>query len=221
MYCPCLHTSLVFHPQSWQVIWVHLYRVALLPSYSPFRLYPVVQSSWMSASTKVSVTPLNKPKTGVSSTTAAGDKIDLRKFADIAPRVQRWHPWNFCRKSIKVILLAWPNDYQSQLSTSLPEWPVTWKQKGQHFPTLTDFVGFLINLASIANHPVSGRFQQFNYNNNSKKKKTTTKWEMDIPKYIININDGGKPPPKPPLKRGKVKENSCRYCGQAHPRYRC
>ena len=29
----------------------------------------VVQSSWMSASTKVSVTPLNKPKTSLSSTT--------------------------------------------------------------------------------------------------------------------------------------------------------
>ena len=40
---------------------------------------------------------------------------------------------------------------------------------------------------------------------------------MDISKYTMNINDSGKPPPK----KGKVKANSCRYCGQAHPLYRC
>ena len=60
--------------------------------------------------------------------------------------------------------------------------------------------------ALVTNHPVSGKSQQFNYNKNSKNKRLPRNEKMDIPKYTINIEDGGKPPPKPPPKRGKVKE---------------
>ena len=92
--------------------------------------------------------------------------------------------------------------------------------KGQHFPTLTDFVGIVNKHANVANHPVSGKSQQFNYNNHSKKKRPPPNEKMNTPKYTMNINDGGKPPPKQPPKKGKSKENNCRYCGQAHPLYR-
>lgn len=92
--------------------------------------------------------------------------------------------------------------------------------KGQHFPTLTDFVGIVNKHANVANHPVSGKSQQFNYNNHSKNKRPPPNEKMNIPKYTMNINDGGKPPLKQPPKKGKGKENNCRYCGQVHPLYR-
>lgn len=92
--------------------------------------------------------------------------------------------------------------------------------KGQHLPTLTDFVGFVNKHANVANHPVSGKSQQFNYNN-SKNKRPASNEKMDIPKYTMSINDRAKPPPRQPPKKGKDKANNCRYCGQAHPLYRC
>lgn len=76
-----------------------------------------------------------------------------------------------------------------------------------------DFVSFVNKYVNIVNYLVSSKFQQFNYNNNFKNKRLLLNEKMDIFKYIMNINDGGKLLFKLLLKRDKVKVNSCCYCG--------
>ena len=153
---------------------------------------------------------------------SAGDKINLRKFADSATRALATLTSMNCLSQVNqgnIVNMTerLPKPLQDKFATLACDL----ETKGQHFPTLTDFVGFVNKHANIANHPVSGKSQQFNCNNNSKNKRLPPNERMDIPKYTMNINDGGKPPPKPPPKGGKVKANSCRYCGQTHPLYRC
>ena len=153
---------------------------------------------------------------------SAGDNTNLRKFADSATRALATLTSMNCLSQVNqgnIVNMTerLPKPLQDKFATLACDL----ETKGQHFPTLMDFVGFVNKHANIANHPVSGKSQQFNYNENSKSKRLPPNEKMDIPKYSMSINDGWKPPPKPPLKRDRVKANSCRYCSQAHPLYRC
>lgn len=62
------------------------------------------------------------------------------------------------------------------------------ESKGQLFPTLTDFVN---KHASIANHPVNYKPQQFNRSNPLKNKGTSPDEKTDLPKCLMNANDHG------------------------------
>ena len=145
---------------------------------------------------------------------SASDKINLRKFAHSATRALATLTSMNCLSQVNqgnIVSMTerLPKPLQDKFATLTCDL----KTKGQHFPTLTDFVGIVNKHAKNANHPVSRKSQQFNYNNHSKNKRPP-------PNEKMNINDGGKPPPKQPPKKGKGKENNCHYCGQAHPLYR-
>ena len=62
------------------------------------------------------------------------------------------------------------------------------ESKGQHFPTLTDFVN---KHASTANHPVNYKPQQFNRSNPLKNKGKSPDEKTDLPKCLMNVNDHG------------------------------
>ena len=96
--------------------------------------------------------------------------------------------------------------------------------KGQHFPTLTNFVDFVNKHASIANHPVNGKHQHFSYNNPLRNKRELPNGKSDLPKFTMSISNHGRQsvqPSRPPQKNAKGKSNNCCCCGQAHPLYRC
>ena len=152
----------------------------------------------------------------------AGDKINLRKFADCATRALATLTSMNClsqvnQGNIGSMTERLPRSLQEKFSALACDL----ETQGQHFPTLKDFVGFVNKHANIANHPVSSKSQQFNNNDNFKKKRPPLNEKTDLPKYTMNINDGGKPPLKQPPKKDKNKVNNCRFCGQAPPLYQC
>ena len=94
------------------------------------------------------------------------DKVALRKFADCATmglatlksmnclfQINQWNNVSMTERLPKPL-----QDKFAGLAFDL-------ETKGQHFPTLTNFVDFVNKHASIANHPVSGKHQHFSYNN--------------------------------------------------------
>ena len=96
--------------------------------------------------------------------------------------------------------------------------------KSQHFPTLTKSFDFVNKHTSIANHPVSGKPQNFSYNNPLRNKRELPNAKSDLLKFTMSISNHGKQsvqPSRPPQKNAKGKSNNCCCCGQAHPLYRC
>ena len=96
--------------------------------------------------------------------------------------------------------------------------------KSQHFPTLTKSFDFVNKHTSIANHPVSGKPQNFSYNNPLRNKRELPNGKSDLLKFTMSISNHGKQsvqPSLPPQKNVKGKSNNCCCCGQAHPLYRC
>ena len=89
---------------------------------------------------------------------SAGDKINLRKFADSATRALATLTSMNCltqvnQGNIVNMTERLPKPLQDKFATLACDL----ETKGQHFPTLTDFVGFVNKHANIANHPVSGK----------------------------------------------------------------
>ena len=157
---------------------------------------------------------------------ASGDKSALRKFADQATRALATLTAMNCLAEINqgnIVSMAarLPKPLQEKFAALAYDL----EAKGQRFPTLAIFVNFLTRHANIANHPISGKFQQFSYNNPIKNRKLLPSGRQEPPKFTtMSISNNSKTTPQPsrtPQKNGSASSNSCRCCGQAHPLYRC
>ncbi|XP_068713249.1 uncharacterized protein [Montipora foliosa] len=153
------------------------------------------------------------------------DKVALRKFADCATMALATLKSMNCLSQINqgnIVSMTerLPKPFQDKFAALAFDL----ETKGQHFPTLTNFVDFVNKHASIANHPVSGKPQHFSYNNPLRNKRELPNGKSDLPKFTMSISNHGKQsvqPSWPPQKNAKGKSNNCCCCGQAHPLYRC
>ena len=156
---------------------------------------------------------------------ASSDKSTLRKFANRATRAVATLTSMNCLAEINqgnIVSMAehLPKPLQDKFAALAYDLEV----KGQRFPTLANFVDFLTRHANIANHPISGKSQQFIYNNPIKNRKVLPSGKQEPPKFTtMSISNNCKTIPQPsrtPM-NGRASSNSCCCCGQAHPLYRC
>lgn len=94
------------------------------------------------------------------------DKVALRKFADCATMALATLKSMNCLSQINQgHIVSMTERLPKSLQDKFAALAFDLETKGQHFPTLTNFVDFVNKHASIANHPVSGKHQHFSYNN--------------------------------------------------------
>ena len=155
----------------------------------------------------------------------SGDKVALRRFADCATGALATLTSINCLTQInQANIVSMTGRLPKPLQDKFAALAYDLETKGQHFPTLTNFVDFVNKHTSIANHPVSCKPQHFSYNNPPRNKRELPNGRSDLPKFTMSISNQDKlsvQSSKPPQKNAKGKSNNCRCCGQAHPLYRC
>ena len=155
----------------------------------------------------------------------SSDKVALRKFADCATRaLATLKSMNWLSQINQGNIVSMTERLPKPLQDKFAALAYDLETKGQHFPTLADFVGFVNKHASIANHPVSCKPQQSSYNNPLRNKRELPHGKSDLPKFTMSISNRSKPSvqsSRQPQKIAKGKSNNCRCCGQAQTLYRC
>ena len=157
---------------------------------------------------------------------ASGDKSALQKFTNRATRALAALTSMNCLPEINQgNIVSMEACLPKPLQDKFAALAYDLEAKAQRFPTLANFVNFLIRHSNIANHPISGKSQQFSYNNPIKNRKVLPSGKLQPPKWTtMSISKNSKTTPQPsrtPRKNGRASSNSCRYCGQAHLLYRC
>ena len=118
------------------------------------------------------------------------DKSALRKFANRATRALATLTSMNCLPEINQgNIVSMEARLPKPLQDKFAALAYDLEAKAQRFPTLANFVNFLTRHSNIANHPISGKSQQFSYNNPIKNRKVLSSGKLQPPKCTtMSIN---------------------------------